>query len=360
MTNYAKLISGIFILFFMVCLASAEAKERNVDGAFIKAEDASFFVRGDFYPDIFGETLARAKNCQIVSVNLPPTIYEEPQRSVEVIFGSFAPGIYLKPQYIVTSGEYNVSVSGFLWNVTWAVWGDNGPHYVDPYLIPNPMIIRTEPGGSWRDASDFSWLAYAVRQDNGTQIVVTDTSRYVNPDGLEEDIQEEMTAFNTTLGRLELRYLTEPLNLSAKESFYKGVALYKKGEYEESLKVFDEVIRLSNRSEVVSVAWYNKGLALVAQGKYNEAIDAYDEAIKFNPNDSDPWVGKSAIFGRLGRHDEVVNACDEAIKLDPTNITAWKNKGHALYALGRTTEADETFARVDELEAGMGSEGSRA
>ena len=213
----------------MLCLLMSApvivgATEWNAEGAFIKADHAlEILVRGsESYPDIYGENLAKAENCPVVTINsqyrdLKRELYDIVgttivDTQVNVIFGSFEPGIYLKPQYIVTRGTYNTSVGGLPANVTWAVWGDNSWHAVDPYLIPDPAIYLKEPGGSWRDASSFYWLAYAVTQDNGKQIVVTDRSGGIRPEALREEIKRCMTLFNMTLGHLELHYLAEPLN----------------------------------------------------------------------------------------------------------------------------------------------------
>ena len=212
----------LLALLLMSALAIAEATEWNDGGAFIKAGHAlEIRVRGsDSYPDIYGENLARAKNCQVVTIksqyrDLPRKLYDIVgdtivDTNVNVIFGSFKPGIYLKPQYIVTDGTYNTTVGGLPVNVTWAVWGDNSFHAVDPYLIHDPAIQLEELGGSWMDASSFHWLAYAVTQDNGTQIVVIDQSLGIRPQALGEEIKRCMTLFNMTLGHLELHYLTEP------------------------------------------------------------------------------------------------------------------------------------------------------
>lgn len=55
----------------------------------------------------------------------------------------------------------------------------------------------------------------------------------------------------------------------------KGVALFSKGKPDESIKVYDEAIRLDPNDVA---AWYNKGVALEALGKTAEANDAFSKA----------------------------------------------------------------------------------
>lgn len=76
---------------------------------------------------------------------------------------------------------------------------------------------------------------------------------------------------------------------TAENWFDKGLALYGQGKYEESIRAYDEVIRLDPK---LPAAWFNKGLALDDYGKYDEAIHAYDEAIKLNPNYAKAWCNK--------------------------------------------------------------------
>ena len=52
---------------------------------------------------------------------------------------------------------------------------------------------------------------------------------------------------------------------------------------------------------------------------------------------------------KLGKYDESIEAYNKAIELFPDEATQWFNKGKALQALNRTTEADEAFAKANEL-----------
>ena len=50
-----------------------------------------------------------------------------------------------------------------------------------------------------------------------------------------------------------------------------------------------------------------------------------------------------------GKYDEAIQAYDEAIRLDPKYADAWNNKGLVLELLSRTAEANEAYAKAEEL-----------
>jgi len=43
-------------------------------------------------------------------------------------------------------------------------------------------------------------------------------------------------------------------------------------------------------------AWSNKGVVLFSQGKYDESIKAFDEALKLDPNLVDAWYKKGVAL----------------------------------------------------------------
>jgi tetratricopeptide (TPR) repeat protein len=86
------------------------------------------------------------------------------------------------------------------------------------------------------------------------------------------------------------------------------------GEYDESVKYFDEAIR---RDAINSTYWFDKGVALYYLERYDEALLAYDEALKLDSNNADIWYDKSIALDALGRNSESKQARNEAIRLDP-------------------------------------------
>jgi tetratricopeptide (TPR) repeat protein len=61
--------------------------------------------------------------------------------------------------------------------------------------------------------------------------------------------------------------------------------------------------------------WCNKGLALGKQVKYDESIKAYDEAIRLNPKLAAAWNGKGCALQSLGRFADADAALAKAKEL---------------------------------------------
>ena len=57
--------------------------------------------------------------------------------------------------------------------------------------------------------------------------------------------------------------------------------------------------------------WFNEGNALYNLNKYAEAIAAYNKAIKLNPNHAEIWNNKGNALSAQGKYDEAIQALDE-------------------------------------------------
>lgn len=174
-------------------------------------------------------------------------------------------------------------------------------------------------------------------------------------------------------------------------SHLKGLAeaaLGKKNEsaqsYQEALKGSDEAIRKANSSQNLSEAWAQKGMMLEEQGNYNESVKAFDNATNANPKNemawkfkgfmlanwmgryqeglaaldraleirpaADVWEAKARVFNELGRYQDAIAASDEALKLNQNLTGAWREKGRALSGLGRYQDAIDAYARDQNID----------
>jgi len=61
------------------------------------------------------------------------------------------------------------------------------------------------------------------------------------------------------------------------------------------------------------------------------------------------WNNKGNAFGMQGKYDEAIQAYDEAIRLDPEFAYPWFSKGVVLEYLGKVAEANEAYAKAEEL-----------
>ncbi len=99
--------------------------------------------------------------------------------------------------------------------------------------------------------------------------------------------------------------------------------------------------------------WSTKGLLLHNVGNYEESVRAFDNATNVDPNYEMAWKMKGVILAsELGRNEEAVDAFDRALAINPDDPRTWQAKGDALKALGRQSEADEAYAKAKELGVG--------
>ena len=170
--------------------------------------------------------------------------------------------------------------------------------------------------------------------------------------------------------------------------YNKGIALDNSGKHDEAVQAYHNAFSAEPQGTIEgldAIAWYNKASALDNLGKYDEAVQAYDNAIKLNPRFPPAWFNKAfilsddlgkydeaikcldTIFGidpqftaalykkcgdffDQGKYDEAIQCCDKVIELKSGYVaSAWAAKGLALKALGRTSEAEEAYAKAEEL-----------
>jgi YVTN family beta-propeller protein len=128
---------------------------------------------------------------------------------------------------------------------------------------------------------------------------------------------------------------------------FRAIIAYKSGEYENTLRLCDEVNRIDPTN---SEAWYNKGIALYNLGKYKEALECFEKTTQLQRYDSKAWYYKGLSLENLGRQAQALKSYAEATIIDPTNSEAWYNKGIALYNLGKYKEALECFEKTTEID----------
>ena len=73
---------------------------------------------------------------------------------------------------------------------------------------------------------------------------------------------------------------------SAVPPYNVGNALYRMGQYDESLKEYDDALRHA-RGDLRSRGFFNRGNAAFQLGLYAEAIEAYEEVLRMDPGDLD-------------------------------------------------------------------------
>jgi protein O-mannosyl-transferase len=127
-----------------------------------------------------------------------------------------------------------------------------------------------------------------------------------------------------------------------------GVALDKKGQFDEAFYHYQETIRL-NPNYVES--YNNLGTAFNRKGQTDEAIAQYREAIRRKPNTPSAHYNLGNALDRKGQLAEAIVQYQEAIRLNPDFAEAHNNLGIALLKNGRTDEAIHQFREAIRLKS---------
>jgi len=136
-----------------------------------------------------------------------------------------------------------------------------------------------------------------------------------------------------------------------------GSALAGLGRYNESLQAFNKSREVYPKGAFQ--AWGDEGDAFRDLGRYEQAIAAYNKSIEMAPSEfvsAKAKIGKGQALDKMGKHDEAIKAYEDAVDdLDKTlqqsafDAQSWYLKGTALKAWGRQAEAEEAYARAEEL-----------
>ena len=107
------------------------------------------------------------------------------------------------------------------------------------------------------------------------------TSAQVNNSGHEAYLGGDYPA------ALDAYHLAQERSPDSGEPYYNsGNAIYRMGEYEDSLQSYDESIRHAS-GELRSGGFFNRGNASFQQQQYAQAVQAYKEVLRMNPDDRD-------------------------------------------------------------------------
>lgn len=145
------------------------------------------------------------------------------------------------------------------------------------------------------------------------------------------------------------------LKSSEKKAFRQGNELLVKGEYQQALDKYDEVLRIdANYVE----AWTNRGYAFAGLQKYAQMHASCSSATAIEPEDVYAWNCQGEALYNLKRYQDALAAFDRAIAIDSFDPAFWINKSDALVSLTQHKKALVAIDRaIQLLEAKKQSDG---
>lgn len=121
-----------------------------------------------------------------------------------------------------------------------------------------------------------------------------------------------------------------------------GVQLYKRGNYEEALEIFNTIVEAEPDNPV---AYDIRGSIYAALEAYEDALKDYDQAIELDPSLAQAYYNRGRVYSLLKRYDEALSDLEKSVQLDSRNFgyRAKGNIGLIYHRMGEYEKASEAF-----------------
>ena len=136
------------------------------------------------------------------------------------------------------------------------------------------------------------------------------------------------------------------MQLSAAEYHQRAYEAHQRGEYEEAILNYNEVI---GRTPNDATAYYNRGTANYHLGQHEAAINDFDQTIQVNPNHAGAHNNRGLANNNLGEYETAIADFSEAIRLEPGNERYYCHRGLANNNLGEYETAIADFSEAIRL-----------
>jgi tetratricopeptide (TPR) repeat protein len=130
----------------------------------------------------------------------------------------------------------------------------------------------------------------------------------------------------------------------------KADAFYNMTEFNESIKCYEEIIKLNPKD---SICYNSKGKAHIAINQFKEALECFNEAIKIEPKPY-YYFSKANAYIVLNQFNESLQCLNEAIKIEPDNVEHYLTKVGVLTELGLRKEAQECLSLTHKYDKSNG------
>ncbi len=115
--------------------------------------------------------------------------------------------------------------------------------------------------------------------------------------------------------RAEIELLEKQFPNDAPLYFVKGVMHRLDGEYNESLRSFEKLVRLDPAARVVSA--YNRARIFLYRGDYEKALEELDKGVKYEPNHPMLKIFRSGVYYYQGKKDDAISLIEEVLEQNP-------------------------------------------
>jgi len=139
------------------------------------------------------------------------------------------------------------------------------------------------------------------------------------------------------------------------QRFDLGVHYLLRGEYENAVRAFRDVVR---EEPTDAGAWSYYGLCLAHLGRAAEAESALARAIQLSPANGEAWFHLGVARSLREEWGEAASAYRRAVALNPDDLVAWHRLGVAFAESGDEPAASVAFERALVLSRALPSDGA--
>jgi tetratricopeptide (TPR) repeat protein len=127
----------------------------------------------------------------------------------------------------------------------------------------------------------------------------------------------------------------------------RGIEEYSKGNYDEAIKLFKEVI---TKFPTSIEGYYNLGLSYLRKDNLDQALVLFEKAKLLNPEAYAVYLALGEGYFKKGDNKSAIAAYTKASEIEPENSRAYYNLGMTLYKQNDTEAALMAFGKCIELD----------
>ena len=130
--------------------------------------------------------------------------------------------------------------------------------------------------------------------------------------------------------------------------FFIGTAHAWIGEYEKSIRDFDDSVNLEPN---FAMSYYNRGVSYVSLNEYDKALTDFNKTIELLPSYSSAYNNRGFVYLQLGQYEIALEDFNNAINIDPEFVLCFANRGQLYSQTGQYDLALRDLNRAIKLDS---------
>lgn len=187
-------------------------------------------------------------------------------------------------------------------------------------LLSGCVPAATNDSGTGKDSAFYNTMAVAFMNEGKYQLASVELHKALQQDPGNADALNNLGLVHMQFEEYEtaISYFRQAVNRNAQlsEAYNSiGVCYMKLKNYKEAAVVFRQVLA-DPLYKTPEIAYYNLGITLYREGNYDEALKVFNGGLRRNPDYITPLYGLALIYNRTNRLSEAAEILHKAIASD--------------------------------------------